>query len=353
MIYFRCERCAGAIRGDQSLAGSPTPCPHCGQSNLCPGETTGSSNLVQVRSNAGTGGASPSISRVGIAVLLLAALGWAASNVLIQEPMTGQPSAREAPLSAADERQRQILEEAIDHAPDPALVRIYDEINERHFGGRLPAMAVVWEPRLEEVGPLAAQAFILEGMFGHIGQRSMILLNPSLTQDPERLRRALSHEMVHAWLHTTGDSSTEHGPAFQDSLKRLADEGAFDSVVTTPRERESLRVWLEGESMRLGTLREEARRDGEALAIEARELEQDLARLNGRPSAQIGAVDPLAAAWNRRRDAHNRRVEELNQRAERGRTESAAFNAHVERYKRMLSYPDGLDDRDLFAADRR
>jgi hypothetical protein len=335
-------------------------CPHCGHSNLCPDETTGTASLVSSRlsapaeraphhgHHASTRPSSPSIVRIAIAVLLLTSLGWAGLKVLVQAPAPTDGRASEAPLSAADERQREILEQAIGHASDPALVRVYDEINGRHFGGRLPAIPVAWEPRLAEVGPLAAQAFTLEGMFGHIGDRSIILLHPELARDPGRLRRALSHEMVHAWLHTTGDSSTGHGPAFQNTLRRLSDEGAFDGVVATPQERESLRVWLEGETMRLDTLGAETRRESEALAIEARELEQDLARLNARPRDRIGSADPLAVDWTRRRDAHNRRVEELNRRTERVRSESAEFNAQVERYNLMLSYPDGLDGQDLF-----
>jgi hypothetical protein len=35
--------------------------------------------------------------------------------------------------------------------------------------------------------------------------------------------------------------------------------------------------------------------------------------------------------------------------AERARADAAAFNAQVERYNLMMSYPDGLDEQDQFA----
>jgi hypothetical protein len=293
-----------------------------------------------------------SLVRISAAVLLVTSLAWASRNMLRGEPATSSAPAAAAPLSAADKRQAEILKVAVDYAPDPGLVRAYDEINRRHFGGQLPAMPVVWEPRLAEVGPLASQAFTLEGMFGRVGDRAVILLNPSLARDADAMRRALSHEMVHAWLFTIGDPSTEHGPAFQATLRRLADEGAFPAIVSSPREREHLRAWLESESMRLDMMTGEAQRESEALAIEARGIEEALADLNARRRAGAAVEESAISAWTLRRDAYNRRAGQLRARADRARAEAAAFNAQVERYNLMVSYPDGLDQLDPFATRR-
>jgi hypothetical protein len=363
VIYFRCEQCAGAIRADDTQAGQSILCPRCARRNLCPGTTTGRSPLaVSTRAHAEVqqpaplshiastrATTPPSVVRVGVAVLLVTCLGWAAANVWRNESVVPAVADAGGPLSAADRRQREILEQAIDHAPDPALVRVYDEINARHFNGRLPAIPVVWEPRLAEVGPLAAQAFTLEGMFGHIGDRAVILLTPGLARDPAALRRALSHEMVHAWLHTQGDISTGHGPAFQATLKRLSDEGAFAGLVADPEERESLRAWLQAESMRLDTMSDEARREREALALEAHAIELSLTDINARRRSGLAVDEPVIAAWTARRDVYNRRVDQMRARAERARADAAAFNAQVERYHLMVSYPDGLDQQPRFA----
>jgi hypothetical protein len=186
-------------------------------------------------------------------------------------------------------------------------------------------------------------------MFGHVGDKAVILLNPSLARDPDALRRALSHEMVHAWLYSIGDPSTDHGPTFQATLKRLADEGAFPGIVSDQREREALRAWLESESARLDTMTAEARRESEALAIEAREIERELAELNARRNAGAAVEEPAIAAWTLRRDSYNRRVDQLRDRTDRSNAEAAAFNAQVERYNLMVSYPDGLDPLDQLA----
>ncbi len=295
----------------------------------------------------------PSVLRIGVAVLLLVSLGWAAWNAMVGTPAAPAVPREGPPLSAADRRQQDILAQAIEYAPDPTLVRVYDDINARHFDGFLPPIPVVWEPRLEEVGPLAAEAFTLEGMFGHIGDRAVILLNPRLSRDPAGLRRTLSHEMVHAWLHTIGDTSTDHGPAFQVTLERLVGEGAFPGIVASAREREGLRAWLESESARLDGLSAEARREREALAHEARDLERALADLNARGQATTSrsptGMDPALADWTLRRDAYNRRVVAFRARGERHRADLATFNAQVERHNLMLSYPDGLDRRDELA----
>lgn len=251
-------------------------------------------------------------------------------------------------MSRADRLQEEILRVAIDYAPDPALVRIYEDLNTRHFRSFLPAIPVAWEPRLAEVGPLAEESFTLEGMFGHIGDKAIILINPGISGNADALRRALSHEMVHAYLYTIGDQSTDHGPSFQATLKRISAEGAFAAVASTAAERESLRTWLEDESARLEMANDQTRRESEALALETREIESSLSELTARRGPGEGAggpaEDPAVVAWRNRRDAHNRRVEEFRARSERLRTELGAFNEKVERYNLMVAYPDGLDE---------
>ena len=289
-------------------------------------------------------------------MLLLTSLGWGVRNMLRDAPVGPAGGGSRPPLSAADQRQEEILKLAIDQPPDPALGRAYDDVNTRHFGGLLPSMPVIWEPRLAQVGTLASGAFTLEGMFGHIGEKAVILLNPSLARDQDALRRALSHEMVHAYLYTIGDQTTGHGPAFQATLRRLANEGAFTGVVATAQERESLRNWIEEESARLDAESERTRREGEVLVLEARDLEQAFASLNtGSESATPASALEQAtvmAAWTSRRDDHNQRVDALRARTERARADLASFNEQVARYNLMLSYPDGLDRHDVLA-DRR
>lgn len=364
MIYFRCEQCDGAVRADEASAGRSIPCARCGHHTVCPRETTGTSLLTSPRPTGGTGrpagprraaapapGSPISIGRIATGLLVIGSIGWAIGNVMLREPRPDSPPVTAAPETEADRRQAEILKTAIDYAPDPALVRAYDEINTRHFAGRLPSIPVVWEPRLAEVGALAAEAFTLEGMFGHIGDRTVILLNPTIAQDRDALRRALCHEMVHAWLHTIGDTSTTHGPAFQMVLERLANEGAFAGIVASPEEREALRVWIDAESARLEAEKERARMEDDALAIEARAIERTLADMNARQRGGSAVSEASAEAWTLRRDDYNRRVAELRAMAERMHADAAAFNEQVERYNLMLSYPDGLDG-DGMAASR-
>ena len=350
-MYFRCEKCAGVIRADEPRAGAEVRCTRCAHGNLCPSDATRRAPLAKMFPTS----TPPSLLRIGVAVLLLTSLGWAASNALLTAPATAAAPPGDPTRSAADRRQAHILKEAIDYAPDPALVRMYDEINARHFDAFLPPIPVVWEPRLADVGQLAAETFTLEGMFGHIGDRAVILLNPAVSRDPAALRRTLSHEMVHAWLYMIGDTSTDHGPAFQVTLKRLAAEGAFPGIVASDGEREGLHAWLTSESARLDGLREEGRRESEALAVEARAIEQALSELNAGSRAtprRSTEVDRAVMDWTLRRDAYNRRVIEFRARGERHRADLAAFNAQVERHNLMLSYPDGLERENQLAKQR-
>ncbi len=264
---------------------------------------------------------------MAVTLLALATAGWMTWSTLTSSAAPSEPL-----RSPADARQAEILEDAIDRPGDRQLGQLYQSINLKHFSGAMAAMPVVWEPRLEEVGALAGHTFTLQGMFGRLGDRTIILLHPTLQSDPQALRRALCHEMVHAYLFAQGDSSSDHGPAFQTVLKRLADEGGFVGIVATDQEREALRAWLDLEGARLEAQRTDLERLGQ-------EIEADLVLVE---STMAGPVDPADAdAINAQRDAYNRRAFDANDRAQRYRDAVAAFQRERERYNLMVIYPDG------------
>jgi hypothetical protein len=165
----------------------------------------------------------------------------------------------------------------------------------------------------------------------------VILLNPGLQRDAAATTRALCHEMVHAYLYSTGDVNENHGPPFQVVLRRLAAEGAFEGTPATDDERANLRAWLDAESARLDAERDEMDREG-------REIDQERAAIQQATAAaatQPGGGDP--GELTARRDAYNARATAANDRLERDRADLAHFNAEVTRYNLMLVYPDGLD----------
>jgi len=202
---------------------------------------------------------------------------------------------------------------------------------------------VRWEPRLDEVGRLAGNAFTLEGMFGHIGAKAVILLNPALQADERALRRALCHEMVHAHLYATGRSSASHGPEFQMVLRRLSTAGAFAGIVATDDERTNLRTWLDAESSRLDAEHGAMAQEGAEIERERADLERALADLQARVNTASAPDAHQIAAFNKRREAYNWRVTQAQARTERDRADLAHFNREVERYNLMLVYPDGVD----------
>jgi SprT-like family protein len=254
-------------------------------------------------------------------------------------------------LSPAEAKQDEILREDIERPGDERLVAAYRAINARHFAGALAAMPVVWEPRLAEVGAMSTPPFVLEGMFGHVGRRTTILLNPALQNDAGAIDRALCHEMVHAYLFSTGNENTTHGPAFQAVLRRLAGEGAFEGIAATDEERQTLRGWLVAERVRLAAEDKDILRLDADLARERAEIEHNAAAYNAR-ARRAGAGDDLrpfereGRAINDSRDAYNQRAADLNARVDRGRSDRDVFNREVARYNLMLTYPDGI------AADR-
>ena len=348
-VYFRCAACASVVRATRQQAGQLVPCPRCLHSNVCP-DTPSTPDAVPIGAH-NEDRPSWSATRVSVAVLFVVAVAWGAWNVV------GAPVVDTAPdvtLSAAEARQRELLHDNLDQPGDPQLIRRYRDINTRHFSGRLPDMPVIWEPRLAEVGALAANAFTLEGMFGHSGDDAAILLHPNLAADEEALARALAPEMVHAFLYAIGDLSTDHGPAFSKELRRLSTEGAFTGIVADEAERTRLRAWLDAEAQRLDEDSAAVRQEWQSIADERAALEQAFAEMSARTRAAAQSAQPApdagaGVALDQRRDEHNRRVEALNARTERGRAALLEFNRQVSRYNLMLVFPDGVDEEQLFA----
>jgi predicted SprT family Zn-dependent metalloprotease len=260
---------------------------------------------------------------------LTATLGVAAWSVWsFGDPFVA--SARTSGGTSVDERQHEILRQDIDASGDPVLSRMYSDISTKYFHGTLQPIPVIWEPRLAEVGSLAPQKFTLEGMFGHLGRRAMILLNPDLRADARALERALCHEIVHAYLYARGESTTSHGNNFQVVLRQLSEAGAFEGVVATPEGRARLRAWLDAESARL---------DDEESAIGRmhEEIDADRAALE-REQSVLGDV----ASVNMHRAAYNARATDANARVDRYNVDRTAYDQALRRYNLMLVYPDGL-----------
>ncbi len=284
---------------------------------------------------------------IGLTFLLLALGSWAWSR-------SGEGSAK-APVPArtpVEALQQELLQKNLGQAGDPALGARFHDISEKHFHGSLPAVPVRWEPRLAEVGPLAARAFTLEGMFGKTSTRSVILLNPDLADDDPALTRALCHEMVHAYLSSIGDSSTEHGPAFQNLLERLAREGAFVGIPASEDGRTRLRAWLDAESARLDWERQDMERAGAEIDREREAIESAFADLDARLAAARAGTGAWpgadeARALSARRDNYNERAMAANARVQSNRQDLDHFNKEVERYNLMLVYPDGIDEQAL------
>ena len=255
---------------------------------------------------------------IGLAVLALAGAGWRIT--------VGQGADRpKTAASSADERQKEILRDNLNRPGDPALVRRFGEINARHFSNTLQPMPVLWEERLSEVSALSGRTFTLLGVFGQSGDKTIILLHPSLKGDAAGLDRALSHEMVHAYLFALGDTSTNHGEQFQAVLRRLANEGAFVGLPASAAERAELRAWLDAESKRL----EDERK---AMDLLAADLERE------RPEVER-TFDAS------RRTAYNERAGDLNRRSVEFGVAQEAYNREVARYNLMVSYPDGMDEK--------
>jgi predicted SprT family Zn-dependent metalloprotease len=280
-----------------------------------------------------------------LGMLVLIGAGWGIWTVFSARGS----EAASSPARAADARQRELLKINIDLPAEPELAAMFAAVNAKHFQSALPATPIRWEPRLSEIGALAGGTFTFEGMFGHIGKRTAILLNPDLRPNRASLERALCHEMVHAYLFSVGDSTTTHGAPFQAVLRRLSEEGAFEGILADVTERTNLRAWLDAESARLDDEHAAMTQLTKEIEDERVSIERDVAELNARitrPPAEGGPRpgQPEIDAMNRRRDVYTDRANAAAARGERDNTDLAEFNRQVSRYNLMLVYPDGVDE---------
>lgn len=194
-------------------------------------------------------------------------------------------------------------------ASEPGLADAYDTINAQYFDNRLPPVRIRWEERLDQIGPMIAEEFRLEGLT----DGKVILLHPALERDPRQLRAVLCHEMVHVALR---DRPHTHGPEFQARLRALADGGAFEGIVATEEERAALKASIEKGTRRLAADLHELSRVQERIEADASSVPREVVQ------------DQI---WE-----HNKRVRQYNE-------DVTAFNRDVERYNLMITYPDGLD----------
>ncbi len=280
-------------------------------------------------------------------IVALAGASWIAWSSVDSSAAAPAP-----PASPVDAMQHELLQANIGQPGDPALDAAYAEISTQFFSGKLPSLPVRWEPGLARVGALSAQAFTLEGMFGHVGKRSVILLNTTLEDDDAAMRRALCHEIVHAYLFSTGDNTTDHGPSFQALLKHLSEAGAFEGIMATDEERSQLRAWLDEESQRIDAERKLMDALGDELEQQRTGVDHAMAEANAKAAASVtagtgGLTKEQVDALNADREAYNQRAAEANQRLDRDRADLEHFNQEVARYNLMLVYPDGLDEHAL------
>ena len=372
MIDFTCGACGGPLQADERYVGCLIRCGRCKASTTCP---------VPKQAGMTRKSSQRSMRWLDAAVLLLVgaalfefAKGTPQKSVQRSVPKFPPPARSSVGLSAppmrgdvpmapamasepADPIQRlehEVFEAAAGRAADPDLQRQYDEINERYFQNALPSIPVLWEPRLGEVGPLTAPNFVLEGITdGHT-----ILLNTSLNGKEDHARAVLCHEIVHVSLFAaTGHVDEQHGPAFQEKLRSLADGGAFKGIPASDAVKKALRGWLDRESSRL---------DGEFAAIAAsdRQIELDrraqdeaIADLN----ARIQTANKRGSGWPSEGEVEsaktrsgdlNRRISDVNARAASADADLQQFNREASRYNLMMAYPDGLDEEMLVSGKR-
>ena len=246
------------------------------------------------------------------------------------------------PQSPDDAKTAELMRLNANRDADPALAEEYRRLNAQYFDGRLPPIPVRWEPRLAEVGPLIAPDFQLEG----VTNGRLILLLPALQEDEQRLKRVLSHEMVHVALRDSPE--VEHGPAFQDLLRDLSAKGAFTGIVATDEEKRELRRALDTREKELAAEEAELLRLRSAFEADAAAHEKVVEDLNARTAAanqrqsgwpaesERNAANATLALLQDRSWAFNGRVRQHNDAI-------AEFNRQVEQYNLMISYPDGLD----------
>jgi hypothetical protein len=200
---------------------------------------------------------------------------------------------------------------------DPELEAQYRAINAQYFYNRLPLVRLRWEKRLDEVGPLVADGFRMDG----VTDRQLILLNPVLQDDEDEFRRVLCHEIVRV---AVVSEKEPHGPIFQGYLRQLLDKGAFKGIVASDEEKTERRQFLQRRTTELSD-------ESAALGRQKSDIEAEAAAPGARPEEVNAHIVNYNASVRRHNDA------------------VVEFNHAVEDYNQMISYPDGLD-RERFAA---
>lgn len=299
--------------------------------------------------------------------ILLAVLGFVFYNAWhdsVQQPVRNTEETGRGTTtvqSPAEARESQIVKLDVGKPGDSELMRDYQEVNIGYFGDKLPRIPVIWEPRLQEVGPLFARGYTLEGLA--FSDPELILLNPINRGKRAEVRRVLCHEMVHVYLFTIGDTRTVHGPAFQAELHNLLLAGAFQGIWATEDQKSSLRSWLKNESRRLHIESVELKRRNSELDKDAEEIDRQKALVEQAHlelNQRIVLANEQGDGWptDEEIDSFKEKGRMFSQRVANFNEEVAAFNKSVgshsaglkrynyeaRRYNLMMAYPDGLDE---------
>jgi hypothetical protein len=246
----------------------------------------------------------------------------------------------------AKAREHEIIEQDAGKLGDLELGSNYQEVNEQYYAGKLPNIPVLWEPRLEGVGPLQAEGLVVHGLWARSGDKVFILINPETRMNAPELRRVLCHEVVHEYLFTQGDTNTNHGPAFKSELHRLAEAGAFDAE-STRLAGESAAIREEG--IEIDQTKETTELEKASSDRELRDLNQRITTANeqgtGVPSdGEMESLKAKVRLLNQRVGDLNGRVDSFHARIERYNADVSQFNQSVSQYNLMMAYPDGLDE---------
>jgi hypothetical protein len=270
-----------------------------------------------------------------ILVVALTVCAAIAGLVYLQGGVYGTP-ARPEP----DSLQQAILNASRDKAGDASLGLLFDQLNTRHFGGRLPNVKVLWEGDLDR---LDVGDYRLDGMT----DGRIVLIKAALKDDDADVRRTLCHEMVHVKFLAAGNRSTVHDAPFQSELRRIFDDGCFPAIWASPDEKASLEEWIDSERTRLDAVRAQVDAQSAAVKLETDRIERTFAELNER----IGLANAAGSGWpspdeaetaERQRTALNDSIVAYNSAVAANERDHARFNEAVQRYNLMMAYPDGL-----------
>jgi hypothetical protein len=273
--------------------------------------------------------------RKTILIIVLSVSAVVAGLVYALNGSLGTP-ARVKPASL----EQAMLDNWRDKPENADLGRLFDELNARHFSGRLPKAKVMWASDLDR---LDIDDYRLNGMT----DGKIILLKTALQDDEAEIRRTLCHEMIHVELIAEGHRSTAHDVLFQQELRRLLDDGCFEAIWATPEERAALKEWIDTERSRLDDARKQLDAQGASIRLETTRVE----RLIGELNEQIRIANAAGSGWPSRVDmeiaerqqaALNQSVLLYNEAVAANVHDQAGFNEAVQRYNLMLAYPDGL-----------